>query len=610
MVCSIKLEFLDSSALERLAFIAIASPDIESNISAFVQRIRQIAPMMKKTTISVVSLDFNRYPFPAQPSNDLIAQLSQHAVDIDYGFYFWPVAIDQQLSGLRSLEHCSNDPTDSGRQAVQLARRNASTLQLLKIDVHGSIDITGLVQNDDGGYVQYPCLLTFKLYGLQGLDARRLPVFPGAVPFPNLRRLDIGYENPFGDDTVFRGNATTLEYLSLNTSPVTARILREYRVFTRVSHPNLQQVNIGVKSDSELTLFDTDVDHMRFILSIGATAPVRVIRDPLTGPGFQSVIPVFGEHACIQVLKLDNIRLSLWDVIALVKALPLLSDLHTSFSGIGQRPRGVAKHKLPAYVIANYAPAGKRLRCWQFPLAPADDVKHASHDDGCQQVCFFTVAMLFKIKVKPLSMKISFAAISCLAVAALAQTNPMPASDTTSPAPKVADTPVANVVTGQMPQMPQVGQMPQMPQVGQLPQMPQVSQMPSSLTQSLLARLITYFDMSRLSSVDATTPVMTAQVFDPTMNKFTHLSMNVIQSGDVWYLPVCTVDSITAAGASAAPPAPESCQYGIQMAPVPQNAMRAMLRAMRTMFRAINAAAMEPTRFWFGRPSTGMPLMP
>ncbi|KAJ2748848.1 hypothetical protein GGI19_005940 [Coemansia pectinata] len=190
-------------------------------------------------------------------------------------------------------------------------------------------------------------------------------------------------------------------------------------------------------------------------------------------------------------------------------------------------------------------------------------------------------------------MKTSFAAISCLAVAVLAQTNPMPASDTTtSPAPKVADTPVVNVATGQMPQM------------------PHVAQMPNSLTQSLLARLISYFDMSRLSSVDTTTPVMTAEVFDPTMNKFTHLAMNVVQSGDVWYLPVCTVDSITAAGASATPPAPESCQYGIQLAPVPHNAMRMMLKVMRTMFRAINAAAMEPTRFWFGRSSIGMTSVP
>ncbi|KAJ2871769.1 hypothetical protein GGH93_004557 [Coemansia aciculifera] len=179
-------------------------------------------------------------------------------------------------------------------------------------------------------------------------------------------------------------------------------------------------------------------------------------------------------------------------------------------------------------------------------------------------------------------MKTSFAAVTCLAVAALAQTNLMPASDNTvSPAPKVADTPVVNVVTGQMPQM------------------PQVPQLPSSLTQSLLARLVLYFNMSRFSSVDTTTPVMVTHVFDPTMNKLTHLSINVVQSGDVWYLPVCTVDSITAAaGASAATPsAPESCQYGIQLAPVPQNAMRMMLRVMRTMFRAINAAAMEPTRF-------------
>ncbi|KAJ2335663.1 hypothetical protein GGI00_001242 [Coemansia sp. RSA 2681] len=189
-------------------------------------------------------------------------------------------------------------------------------------------------------------------------------------------------------------------------------------------------------------------------------------------------------------------------------------------------------------------------------------------------------------------MKVSFAPIACLVVAALAQTNPMPAGDASSPAPKAADTPIANVVAGQMPQM------------------PQVAQMPSSLTQSLLSRLISYFDMSRISGVDTTTPVMVTHVFDPVMNKFTHFSMNVVQSGDVWYLPVCTVASITAAGSAAAPPAPESCQYGIQLAPVPQNAMKMTLRVVRTAFRAIRAAAMEPMRFWFGRSSTGMTMVP
>ncbi|KAJ2439541.1 hypothetical protein GGF42_007920 [Coemansia sp. RSA 2424] len=102
-----------------------------------------------------------------------------------------------------------------------------------------------------------------------------------------------------------------------------------------------------------------------------------------------------------------------------------------------------------------------------------------------------------------------------------------------------------------------------------MPQMPRLAQMPSSMTQSLLSRLISYFDMSHISSVNTTTPVMVTHVFDPEMNKFTHLSMNIIQLGDVWYLPVCTVDSITAVRSAAALPVPKSCQYDIQLAPLP-----------------------------------------
>ncbi|KAJ2817707.1 hypothetical protein GGI24_005320 [Coemansia furcata] len=185
-------------------------------------------------------------------------------------------------------------------------------------------------------------------------------------------------------------------------------------------------------------------------------------------------------------------------------------------------------------------------------------------------------------------MKTSFAAIKCLAVAVLAQTNPVPASDATSSAPEVANTPAANVA-GQMPSIPQ---------------------MPSSMTHSLLSCVIEHFDMSHLLSVGTATPVMTVKVFNPTMNKFTLLSMNVVQSGDVWYLPVCTIDSITSTRISAASPAPESCQFAIQLSPVPQNAMRVIMRVMRTMFRAIEAAAMKPTRYLFGRPSTGITYMP
>ncbi|KAJ2489751.1 hypothetical protein IWW37_003736 [Coemansia sp. RSA 2050] len=178
-------------------------------------------------------------------------------------------------------------------------------------------------------------------------------------------------------------------------------------------------------------------------------------------------------------------------------------------------------------------------------------------------------------------MKIVFTAIFCFAVTTLAQGVSTPVGSVVVPA-RQAPVYAPSVVAGQTPRA------------------------FSESTRPMLARLASYFDMSRMSNVDTTTPVLTTMAFDPTTNKITHLSMSVVQSGDMWYLPVCTVDSITAAGSAAAPPVTENCQYGIQMTPMPQNAMRMAMRVWRTLLRAIEAAAREPTRFWFGRPPTGI----
>ncbi|KAJ2754574.1 hypothetical protein GGI19_002309 [Coemansia pectinata] len=317
----------------------IASPDTESNISAFVERIRQITPMLRKIGISLrPRISYDAW-FPVWQFDSLVAQLSQHAVDIDY---------------------------DIERQP--LARRRSSILQSLSIFGDAIADLSSLFMNTDGSYVQYPCLNTFKLIGSRGSDGPRSLSFSGVRPLPNLRRLDIGYVYPFGDDTVFRGNGATLKSLSLKLSPRTVRILREHGVFTPVSHPRLQHVRVELRSNSEPNTFRTDVDYMRFVLSIGPSAPVRTVFDSLIGLAFQSAIPVFREYTCIQVLMIPFVPIRLWEAIALIKGLPLLSDLHTLIPSIEPWPTGVPKHKLPAYVITNYAPTGKRFRCWHFDI--------------------------------------------------------------------------------------------------------------------------------------------------------------------------------------------------------------------------------------------------
>ncbi|KAJ2062424.1 hypothetical protein GGI17_002426 [Coemansia sp. S146] len=353
-VRSIKFKFLDPSALEQQVYNAIASPTIESNISAFVQRIKLIAPLANKITISVSPLNSYKPLFLLSRLATLLRSPANSQWILTTNF--------RDSHGLRNPVYENFDSADSSEQIMQLARRNASTLQFLKIDVYAIVDITGLIQNDDGSYVQYPYLHTFKISGKPGSDVPRQLVFPGAVPFPSLRQLDIGYLTPFGDETVFRGNTATLESLILMPNPLIVTIIREYKIFTPVSHSKLQYVNLGAMFDPELSLFNTDVDYMRFVLSIGPNAPVRDISYPLTNLVLQYMLPVFGEYTCIQVLTLETLHLDLWDVIALAKTLPLLSDLHTPYPAVGTLPYGVAEPELLEYIIANYAPAGKRLR--------------------------------------------------------------------------------------------------------------------------------------------------------------------------------------------------------------------------------------------------------
>ncbi|KAJ2692890.1 hypothetical protein H4218_006239 [Coemansia sp. IMI 209128] len=375
-VRSIRFVLSSPSTLELSTYGTLDFLDAKCNISAFVRQIRQMAPMAKKMRIMLEFGSFSE-PLPIQPFSDLVAELSQHATDIEYCFECQPFIIDQQLSGLCSLAYTFFDSTDDGEQIMQLAQLNALTLRLLDIDIMTVIDITNLIQRTDGSYLQYPCLWTFRLGGPLRFHASRQPVFPGAVPFPGLRQLKLGSVNPFGDDTAFRGNAATLESLSLCLSSSLVRILREHKVFTPVSHPRLQLVSFGLDSKFEPSPFGSDVELMQFVLSIGPNAPLRTILDSFCARRILPVIPVFGGFGSIQVLTLDFVLLDLWDAIALIKALPLLSDLHARFPALGSLPRGVAKHELPAFVVANYAQIGKRFRCWSCRMGIGEGLENA-----------------------------------------------------------------------------------------------------------------------------------------------------------------------------------------------------------------------------------------
>ncbi|KAJ2865921.1 hypothetical protein GGH94_001918 [Coemansia aciculifera] len=135
----------------------------ETDIRAFVERIKQLAPIVSEIRVQPKDL----YP---PDINDhfvgyLASQLYQLVGRIDYDYQVGTtVPVWQNLDTIRNLTHIKYTSVNSDGLFLQSVRLNASTLQDLDIaSEYDYVDICGLIRNTDGSYVTYPCLLNLFL---------------------------------------------------------------------------------------------------------------------------------------------------------------------------------------------------------------------------------------------------------------------------------------------------------------------------------------------------------------------------------------------------------------------------------------------------------------
>ncbi|KAJ2454479.1 hypothetical protein EV183_001480 [Coemansia sp. RSA 2336] len=101
---------------------------------------------------------------------------------------------------------------------------------------------------------------------------------------------------------------------------------------------------------------------------------------------------------------------------------------------------------------------------------------------------------------------------------------------------------------------------------------------------SLVGRLMSFFDLSNVDASLTSAPVAMAHVYDPRSRKFVMLSMPVVKSGEAYYMPACP------AGAMSRQPQQYNvadCGYGIPLTPMPRNAAALLFRALRTKARML-----------------------
>ncbi|KAJ2756068.1 hypothetical protein GGI19_001129 [Coemansia pectinata] len=312
-----------------------------ANIVDFVQHIRRMAPATNKiwTLIKYGQGGLTRHL--KNHSGDLMTQLYQIGSQVQHSSSEPSVFNMDQVASVRNLVHLDYYTEKNCEHLAQLVRQNAPSLQYLRIVICEPLDIAELIRDESGAYVEYPCLHTMEHQVMADLPDL-LPAFEGAAPFPSLRRLVFRTEYSYGDDTLFRGNAATLESLRL-------------RVETKFMIDDMQG-----RSDIARAL-------VQFVLGIAPHASMREVEGHnYSDETFPLELSHFSDHISIQVLSLPRTPVQLWDVVSLIGSLPLLSDLHTQLPTLGDMPTGTSSATLPAYVRSKYAPMGKRFRCWRL----------------------------------------------------------------------------------------------------------------------------------------------------------------------------------------------------------------------------------------------------
>ncbi|KAJ2039032.1 hypothetical protein H4S04_008216, partial [Coemansia sp. S16] len=342
---------------------------LEANISAFVQRIEQMAPRVDDIEVMPRPLDYSQEP--RHLFGSLVTQLFQLAKRITYGDMSTSVPVTLQPNHICELAHISFDiDIDIDVELnpfVQLSQRSALTLQSLIVGYNSYVYPNDFFVEPGGGYLVYPRLLTLKLLGMHSIREGEYPAFPGAVPFPNLRHLYMEICYPFSDDTLFRGNSATLEYLNMELDHHSCPVLYEYNVFSPGSHPKLWCVDVTLSEDVMPDPDADTVDYLEYVLSIGSEASVRTIKGYVDDNELASALYLFEDYSCIRVLSLPGLRwLELMDIIELIECLPLLTDLTTSPTQLRLLPEDITDDELPEYLTDVYAPLSERFRSWSF----------------------------------------------------------------------------------------------------------------------------------------------------------------------------------------------------------------------------------------------------
>ncbi|KAJ2494470.1 hypothetical protein IWW47_004601 [Coemansia sp. RSA 2052] len=128
---------------------AVDPATVEANVSAFLEQLKLMAPMVSEIIIENHSTG-DECDVDSRYFGSFISRLFQPASRISFsGVASSNMSTEMHLDGLRNLTHIQHDSSDYDEHFLRLIRRNAQTLQSLDIDLSGFVDDSDLIQDPD-----------------------------------------------------------------------------------------------------------------------------------------------------------------------------------------------------------------------------------------------------------------------------------------------------------------------------------------------------------------------------------------------------------------------------------------------------------------------------
>ncbi|KAJ1922452.1 hypothetical protein LPJ71_001188 [Coemansia sp. S17] len=183
------------------------------------------------------------------------------------------------------------------------------------------------------------------------------------IPFPVLKTLRLKSLYPFTNDIIFRGNSGTLEYLEFHIDKDTVNMLNSARVFEN-KHKVLQNVTVAKISDNDNNPLESGADMNIFFSNLTSNAQVLKLSTPLMFEAMMATAQHRHGFNHIQVLTVGSSRLSLFNVLSLLKVLPNLMDLTCVIDRLGTELEHIDTDILPDYIVATYGGIGRYLKSW------------------------------------------------------------------------------------------------------------------------------------------------------------------------------------------------------------------------------------------------------